>query len=144
MSIYYSDDVHVGTVVHGYSEHTDTELLIKTKSHSSDMADDAHHEFRGVCPWSVVIAMFYCMCTNWFLLWSSVTEMSSDSEELMFGSQNFHSSKKLCKFTTLPSKNDITEKTEGDDDYQSSYGGSCHSDSEISGICESDEEKEEK
>ncbi|XP_048741545.1 protein artemis-like isoform X4 [Ostrea edulis] len=72
-----------------------------------------------------------------------ISEMSSDSEELMFGSQNFHSSKKLCKFTTLPSKNDITEKTEDDDDYQSSYGGSCHSDSEISGICESDEEKEE-
>ncbi|XP_062618810.1 protein artemis-like isoform X2 [Saccostrea cucullata] len=71
-----------------------------------------------------------------------VSVASSDSEELLFGSQISFSPKKQKFFTESPAKNRITERMEDEEEYQSSYEGSCHSDSEMSGICESDEENQ--
>ncbi|XP_061187387.1 protein artemis-like [Saccostrea echinata] len=70
----------------------------------------------------------------------SVSVGSSDSEELLFGSQISFSPKKRKTLSASPAKNRITEKMEDEEEYQSSYEGSRHSDSEMSGICESDEE----
>lgn len=67
------------------------------------------------------------------------SEASSESEELFFGSQSL-SPKKFSNAIASPAKNNHKEETEDEEGDQSSYDGSCHSDSELSGICELDEE----
>nr|XP_011416043.2 protein artemis isoform X3 [Crassostrea gigas] len=67
------------------------------------------------------------------------SETSSESEELLFGSQSL-SPKKFSNAIVSPAKNNHKEETEDEEGDQSSYDGSCHSDSELSGICELDEE----
>ncbi|XP_065936936.1 protein artemis isoform X2 [Magallana gigas] len=67
------------------------------------------------------------------------SETLSESEELLFGSQSL-SPKKFSNAIVSPAKNNHKEETEDEEGDQSSYDGSCHSDSELSGICELDEE----
>lgn len=67
-------------------------------------------------------------------------ETLSESEELLFGSQSL-SPKKFSNAIVSPAKNNHKEETEDEEGDQSSYDGSCHSDSELSGICELDEER---
>eukprot|EP00105_Crassostrea_gigas_P003246 XP_011416043.1 PREDICTED: protein artemis isoform X3 [Crassostrea gigas] len=67
------------------------------------------------------------------------SETSSESEELLFGSQSL-SPKKFSNAIVSPAKNNHKEETEDEEGDQSSYDGSCHSDSELSGICELEEE----
>ena len=74
---------------------------------------------------------------SFILIWP-VT--SSGSEELLFGTQSFASPQKASSVPLTPDRTDQPEGT-GEGDSHSSYGGSCHSDSELSGICESDEER---
>lgn len=69
-----------------------------------------------------------------------VVETLSESEELLFGSQSL-SPKKFSNAIVSPAKNNHKEETEDEEGDQSSYDGSCHSDSELSGICELDEER---
>lgn len=69
-----------------------------------------------------------------------VVETPSESEELLFGSQSL-SPKKFSNAIASPAKNNHKEETEDEEGDQSSYDGSCHSDSELSGICELDEER---
>lgn len=51
------------------------------------------------------------------------------------------SPKKFSSAIASPAKNNHKEETEDEGGDQSSYDGSCHSDSELSGICELDEER---
>lgn len=69
-----------------------------------------------------------------------VVETSSESEELLFGSQSL-SPKKFSNAIVSPAKNNYKEETEDEEGDHSSYDGSCHSDSELSGICELEEER---
>lgn len=67
------------------------------------------------------------------------SETSSESEDLLFGSQSL-SPKKFSSAIASPAKNKHKEEMDDEEEDQSSYDGSCHSDSELSGICELDEE----
>lgn len=67
-------------------------------------------------------------------------ETSSESEDLLFGSQSL-SPKKFSSAIASPAKNKHKEEMDDEEEDQSSYDGSCHSDSELSGICELDEER---